>query len=266
MGKNNQTNSKMLQQIIVIDYIEGAGGEYLSNFLNAHAEFYNRGIILDNLQQSNDMIQKFFNTKSITCLNWNMNFVEYLKEYENLCKEQKISKVVVPYHLYKFPKHVDLFSLIAKDVRFVKIDSTGYEYLITYDFVKKILLQKVLKHNLQQLSLLIKNYSVKEKQKLINLLKTEDLFLVDVFDTDNISRQAKIKKYFQAACTKILPSDDITVNYKDFFIDLSKVQDNYKFVCEVLQIEQDNALLDQLITRNTKNYQSLLSYIEKNKL
>ena len=64
----------MLEQLIVVDYQEGAGGEFLANWLSAHF-----GQKLNYNQQTNsNYLQKWLNAHSLIQDDWKENFKNQL--------------------------------------------------------------------------------------------------------------------------------------------------------------------------------------------
>lgn len=254
----------MLDKIIIIDYTEGSGGEYFSNFLTCH--LMNK-VLEDNMQESLDWHQKYFNSLSLITVDWVDNFDHYLDKFLNLCNDYQIKNISIPLHLYKFPNLAEKFFKIAREVRFVKINNTGYEDLTVIDFLRKVYLKKVQIKDLNKIKFRINDFNEKQKIIVIEHLKNNNLYWLDLEliknnETPNsISRRYVVEKLLNTKM--LLPSDDIEINYKDFFIGFENLTDKYYLLCENLAISPDIKLLDMLIVRNSKNANDLNQYIER---
>jgi hypothetical protein len=241
----------MLEKIIIVDYVEGAGGEYFSQFLNNH------------LHKSEDVwLQKYFNSESLIIELWDQKFTEYLGNFLSLCYKRAVTEIAIPYHLYKWPQHLALFNQISKNVRAVKINSTKYNHEVTIDFLRKIYLCPVEKTQMSQLSYYIKSATDQQKQQINELLRTNTLQWIDVrILLDNTTKRQLIDKILARNIS--CPSQDIEINYGTFYVDYNKIDDKYNLLCKQLGITPDNILLTELITRNQTNWATLSQYIEQ---
>lgn len=254
----------MLDKLIIVDYVDGSGGEYFSNFISSHRDFYSQDAFIENMQQSTDIFQKFFNSTSLIKEDWNQNFIFYLKKFEQLCQDANIKNICVPYHLYKYPNHINDFKIIAEEVRFVKILTSNNDFV--YDFIKKILLFNVTKANFNEVKFKIFNATQEQKMQILQRLKNNTLYWLDVNlilhnkKVNTVTRQTKISSILNAKYT--LPSNDLEILYEDFFVNFNKINDNYILLCNQLNITPQNELLERLVNRNRQNYKNLVQYKE----
>jgi hypothetical protein len=254
----------MLDNLIVIDYADGAGGEYFSNFISSHSGFYAHTPLNENMQQSSDSVQKYFNSNSLIIKDWDTNFNVYLQKFLTLAKNHS-NNICVPYHLYKWPHHTDMFNNVAKTVRFVKIVTDDDNF--KYDFFRKVLLKPVTKENFSELNFLLTNTNQEQKLQAIQNLKNKKLYWLDVLliiKGEKINRASRQQLISHMLNTKVvLPTADIEISYDDFFANFDKTKNAYKSLCNQMDITLDYQLADKLIQRNTKNLKDLLEYKEK---
>jgi hypothetical protein len=81
---------------------------------------------------------------------WNNQFVSAFKNFNFANK-----KLAVPYHLYKWPQHVEQILQVDPGVRFVSINSDCDDYLVKMDFLRKIWLRKLTNKDLPEIKILI---------------------------------------------------------------------------------------------------------------
>ena len=254
----------MLDKLIIIDYADGAGGEYFSNFISSHSGFYAQSPLNENMQQSSDSVQKYFNSNSLIIKDWDNNFNIYLQKFLTLAK-QHTNNICVPYHLYKWPHHSDMFKGVANTVRFVKIVTDDDNFI--YDFFRKVLLKPVTKQNFSELNFLLTNVNQEQKLQAIQNLKNKKLYWLDVLlirNGEKINRATRQQLISHILDTNILlQTNDIAISYNDFFVNFDKTKNAYESLCNQLDITPDYQLANKLIQRNTKNLKDLLEYKEK---
>ena len=175
-----------------------------------------------------------------------------------------ISRLCVPCHLYKFPEHIDTFKKYVPDIRFVKIESTGYERLVTLDFIRKVYFKRLSKSDLSHISFRSKTLDHTQKLQILNLLKQNSLLgldfevLLNYSEITPITRQDTITQILNLH--QILPSNDISVNYGDLFISVDNIKNTYYNLCNQLNIVPDENILDHMIKRNQKNNHELMEF------
>jgi hypothetical protein len=74
------------------------------------------------------------------------------------------------------------------------------------------------------------------------------------------TRLDKINDFLNKTLTP--PTNDVTIKYRDFFIDFSQTKTAYINMCDELNIQPDNDKLNLLLTRNKKNYSELQEFIK----
>lgn len=251
----------MLDKLIIVDYADGAGGEYFSNFISSHAGFYAVEPLKENMQTSSDKLQKFFNSRSLISSNFDTDLIEF----EKLCEQNQIKNISIPYHLYKFPDRMEQFSKIAKSVRIIKITASNNNH--SYDFFRKVLLTTVTKNNMSELSFRTAAMDPFQKLQIIQRLKNKNLYWIDLLiikQNEKINKSTR-QQYVNLLLSKIyrLPSADIEIHYDDFFVNFSDTVNKYNLLCQQLDIIPNQYLIEQLIDRNKKNLNELLIYKEK---
>jgi hypothetical protein len=233
----------MIDQLIVVDYVEGAGGEFFANFLSAHF-----GSELDyNPQRNPNFLQKWINSQSLVVKNWDQEFKQHLIEFRDLCNTAEISRLAVPYHLYKWPHHIDIISETFP-TRFVKINVAGYEHTVQSDFERKNWFRKMTKQDVGEVKFLLQRLDLDQQQTVLDLYRRQELTLKDLIGGD-------------LCVGGPAPTQDIEIFYKDFFLDFDCTIDAYKKLCAELTIIPNFELLSKLIDRNKKNWQDLQSYL-----
>jgi len=241
----------MLEQIIVVDYVDGAGGEYFAQFFNSHLH------TIDYV-----WLRKYFNSQSLVIEQWDLNFDQHLDEFLSLCEQRRIQQIAVPYHLYKWPNHLAKFSRIAKTVRAVQINSTHYARAVAIDFLRKIYLCPVNKKDISQLAYLTKSATQEQKRQLKEQLDANTLQWIDV--TILLNNSTKKQLVDQVLTRKLTcPSQDLCIDYGDFYVDYNDIDNKYCLLCKELELVPNQQLLNSLIDRNKENWAALNSYIEQ---
>jgi hypothetical protein len=228
----------MLKQLIVIDYQEGAGGEFIASWLSAH--FGQR--LETNLQNNPNYLQKWLNSHSLIKPDWQTNFTEYLLNFNNLCGEHNIQHICIPYHLYKWPEHVDILKKINQ-ARFVRINCEGYEFQIAEDFKRKVLNRVLGPKDFAEIKFMLDNQDKEKRKHCLNLFKQGKLTYNELVPTTSSIE------------SKHLPSTDLEIIYGDFFVDFARTLTAYKQLCDQLEISANVVLLDALVDRNRENLQ-----------
>ena len=227
----------MIDQLIIVDYQEGAGGEFFASFLGAHLGHD----LVDNPQNQPNHLQKWLNSHSLAYSDWDRNFDQYFDNWIKLVDQPGPCGIAAPYHLYKYPHHIEKIKTQWPQTRFVRINAQGYEYLLQKDFERKVSNRPL--SDFEELSFLIRSWSHEKKLEIINKFKNKKLLYSDLFQSNNT--------------LKILPSRDLEIHYRDWFVPGDKIFDAYGNLCNDLKINQNTILLDKLIQRNNKNWQSL---------
>ena len=234
----------MLDKFIVIDYQDGAGGEFIANFISSHF-----GYKLEFDQQVNPTHnQKWLNSHSIVTPDWDLNFDTYFLRFLSNCKNQSIDKIAVPYHLYKWPAHVEKIKKIVKNARFVKINCKQYFREIQSDYDRKISLRVI--QDFSELKFLLQHQSKETVEKALALYRQKKLTIRDIIPCYNKE-------------LKELPSNDIEIDYGDFFCNFDHTPHAYQKLCDELDITPNNDLLLKLLERNKKNHQDLKEHLSK---
>jgi hypothetical protein len=233
----------MIDQLIVVDYVEGSGGEFFANFLSAH---FGSKLEFD-AQRSPNFLQKWLNSQSLVVKNWDQEFRNQLIEFQDLCDRSLMSRLAIPYHLYKWPHHIDIISEMFP-TRFVKINVVGFEHLIRSDVERKVWFRKMTKKDVGEVQFLLQRLDLDQQQIVLNLYRKQELIFKDLVGGNLETGESP-------------PTRDIEIFYKDFFQDFDCTVNAYKKLCAELKIIPDFALLNKLIDRNKKNWQDLQSYM-----
>lgn len=228
----------MLEQLIVIDYQEGAGGEFIASWLSAH---FGQQLEI-NTQDNPNYLQKWLNSHSLITPDWQINFTEYLLNFNNLCSEHNIQRICIPYHLYKWPEHVSVLKKINQ-ARFVRINCEGYAFQIAEDFKRKILNRVLTPKDFAEVKFMLGNQDKQKQEHCLNLFKQGKLTYSELVPTTLNTE------------SKHLPSADLEIMYGDFFVDFTRTLTAYKQLCDQLEIPPNLVLLNALVDRNRKNLQ-----------
>jgi len=168
----------MLEQLIVIDYQEGAGGEFIASWLSAH---FGQQLEI-NTQSNPNYLQKWLNSHSLITSDWQTNFTEYLLNFNNLCSEHNMERICIPYHLYKWPEHVDVLKKINQ-ARFIRINCEGYEFQIAEDFKRKILDRVLGPNDFAEIKFMLGNQDKEKRKHCLNLFKQGKLTYSELVPT-----------------------------------------------------------------------------------
>jgi hypothetical protein len=246
--------------MIIVDYLDGAGGEYFSYFLSGHAELLDYQPNELDMQVPADF--KFLNTQSLMTPDWDNQFISAFKNFNFANK-----KLAAPYHLYKWPGHVEQILQVNPAVRFVNINSDRDNYLVKMDFLRKIWLRKLTNKDLPEIKILTNQLDQASKITLIQKLKSNTLLQLDIElarDQLPINRANRLKKIDEFINHRLTtPSSDITINYRDFFIEFTNTKSAYDKLCAELNFQPDYSKLDLLLARNKKNYLAVQKFIEQ---
>lgn len=231
-----------MDKFIVVDYQEGAGGEFIARFISAHL-----GHTLEFDQQARpDHVQKWLNSHSLVRQDWNVNFQTYFCTFLNRCVTQGISNIAVPYHLYKWPKHVEIMLTQVPQTQFVRINCEGYYAKIDAEFRRKVSDRPLT--DFRELQFLLANRDRNFVKDMLKLYKQQKLVYRDIFPDIT-------------TCIRTLPSKDIEINYSDFFCNFDQTAAAYEKLCSQLKLVPDMLLLTALLERNKKNFQTLNNYL-----
>jgi hypothetical protein len=228
----------VLDQLIVVDYQEGAGGEFIASWLSAH---YGHKLETDS-QANPNYLQKWLNSYSLVYADWDENFANYLQIFLKECNSQGVSQLAVPYHLYKYPQHVEILGQYCA-TRFVRINCDGYQKQVFDDFKRKVLNRVLQARDFNEIKFLLQGQSKQRIAYCMQLFKKNQLTYQTLLCTEPLDEP------------KTLPSNDIEILYKEFFVDFANTDLAYQKLCEQLQLHADAKLLDALIERNKKNLQ-----------
>lgn len=228
----------MLDKLIVVDYQEGAGGEYMANWLSAHFGHP----LAENMQSNPNWLQKWFNSQRLVCADWNTNFSSYLSQFQKECTARAVTKIAVSYHLYHYPQHIEVFCA-AGPTRFVRINCQDYLDKIYADFERKVSDRPLSSQDWPEVKFILQNQSPEHRAHCVKLFKQRKL------------TYRTLLPHCAERSLKVLPSQDIEVNYGDFFVQFDRTAQAYDDLCAQLDIEPQPQLLAALIKRNKKNLQ-----------
>lgn len=252
----------MLENLIVVDYVDGAGGEFISSCINHHANFYCESPNEFYITAQTNKIQKYFNSQEL--IGNNINSI--INEFLNLCEINKVKNVAVSYHLYKRPANIEIIKNNIQSTRFVAINHTDHNELINLDFVRKVYFNRITKKDLNTIKFRITNFDDKQKKLLFDLLRSDRLIEMD-FDliAKNIipnydSRLEHLNNFIKRRKTP--PSKDLEINYENFFVNLDNLKESYYNLCEQLNIVPIDNVYELIFNRNKKNFDKLNEFIK----
>ena len=228
----------MLEQLIVVDYQEGAGGEFVSNWLSAH---FGQKLEMD-LQLNPNYLQKWLNSHSLIHTDWRKNFNKYLLMFNDECAKRGVQSVAVSYHLYKYPEHVEILEKVNHP-RFVRVNCTGYEDQVSRDFQRKVLDRVLGPEDFAEIKFILQGQT---EEKIKHCMKQY---------RQHALTYRELLPYNPKIELKHLPSNDVEILYGDFFVEFDRTPTAYQTLCNQLQLTPNAQLLDALIDRNKKNLQ-----------
>jgi hypothetical protein len=234
----------MLDKLVIVDYYNGAGGEFFASFINAH---WGQPLEWDH-QRNPNHLQKWFNSQSLIKSDWETKFEFYITLFLEQCNQQNIKTIAVPYHLHKWPMHQKLFDTICQNSIFVKIDSQGYEKEIAADFAIKV--ENRLIEDFTELVFYIKNLPRAEQIKYIQKFKHST---VTVKDLNLYGTGTKV--------SKSLIEHQVIVKYADFFNNFDQTPKAYLELCDKLKLDYSSDLLQKVIERNQQNLHQRKNYL-----
>lgn len=234
----------MLDKLVVIDYYNGAGGEFFASFVNAH---WGQPLIWDH-QQNPNHFQKWFNSYSLVTPNWHNEFQTSMQLFLQKCDQQNISKIAIPYHLHKWPMHQHCFKSAGVETVFLKIDSSEYEKDIATDFAIKVTKRPI--KDFSELAFYIKNFPQDKQIAYIEQFRHNTVTVEDL----NLHSSGN-----HVDPTVIV--HDIVVSYRDFFVEFDRTADAYAKLCQDLNLAPSNQLLQALIDRNQQNLEQRKKYV-----
>jgi len=254
----------MLKKLIIVDYVDGSGGEYFANVLNSHSEF-NCAVnpMAEDMQKVSDIKLKWFNSNGLVCNDWDENFKAHCKKFLTECQNSGVSSIAIPYHLYKYPHHVKILESLGNYTRFVSINFHKHQKLIALDYIRKVLLRPFTKENMSEISFYSRSLTTESKQQLINLLKQGQLYGIDLelarnkLELTNQNRKSLLDKYNHLMSPV---TNDISIDYEDFFICLDNNKEKYYNLCINLNISPDEQILSKMIKRNQQNFKDLQKF------
>ena len=217
----------------MVDYHEGAGGEFIARFISAH---FGHELEFDQQAKPNHL-QKWLNSYSLITPDWAMNFAKYFQAFLDNCALQQITSIAVPYHLYKWPDHVDTITSYVPQTQFVKINSHSHRDKVDADFRRKVLDRPIT--DFKELQFLLSNRDKPFVNNTLKLYQNKNLYYRDIFP-------------WKSTWSKTLPSNDIEILYSDFFCEFDRTANAYQQLCSQLNLVPDPVLLTALIQRNQK--------------
>jgi len=243
----------MLSSLVVVDYIEGAGGEFLSQTINRHNGFSDIVVL-----------QKWFNSERHIIPNWEDEFAHRADAFVSQCETQLVNNIAVSYHLCFYPEQIEVLRLLSDNTRFVKIDSTGYANMVKMDFVRKVLFNRINKTQIREVKYRIRDDRGPLAHKLLNLLMNNQLLGIDLvlykrkLDITKDNRESVFNQLMEK--TDVCPTNDITISYEDFFVNLDNLKKSYYNLCNSLNIVPSEAIAESMLIRNTKNLEEVTTF------
>lgn len=248
-----------MPKIIIVDYIEGAGGEYLANFINSHRGFYNERPMRENMQGSDPPLMKYLNYTSLIDGDWDKQFATYLDWFIQQCVQKGVEQIAVPYHLYKWPDHIEIISSRLPNTRYVKIDASNVRKQVTMDFFRKVYYRTLTKKHLSEIKFMSTDPDIIIKRLPMSYI---DMYLLNRgIKPSDIERQKILNR--DLCSNKVPPSDDIVIDYTTWFDTFISLEIEYKKLCDNLGISTQPNLLALLMKRNTENQIELTSFIKE---
>ena len=248
-------------KIVFIDYPDGDGGEFLSQVISMHPNFYRESCAVSSEQTSRfdlgGTIYNFLNSARYhNHSNWTdiaeLRMLEFKEKIETLPAE----KICVPYHAYTHQEY-KLLKKIWPDCTVVgiwpKLESSWK--LLNFEILRKVYLIKYSLNDIKH----VFHFNKKIQLDLKNFIGLDVLLLKNNLDITNFNRKATIERIMQRSL--INPGTcDFLVSWENFFINIDTILTEYQKLCNFLQIEPQHDILQSVIERNKKNLTQLMNF------
>lgn len=234
-------------RVIAVDYYRGGGGNAFSRFLNGHLGVSD--------------IDQYEYVVSYIAHNYYLYGKLRLRDFTELCEQKNLDCIAIPFHFYQAPEFVGLFEK-ELNVRFVKINQGKYIRIPNLNFVQKVYFREV--HDKQDTLNRIAHLDEEVQNQILDILDSGNLLGIDLTLAlaDKEITSANKRDYIERALTGKkqinLPTNDITVEYEDFFVreNLSE----YHKLCDSLNIKANDTLYKEFVASNYQHYLNLLDY------
>lgn len=247
-------------QIIFIDYIDGAGGEFVSYALSKHPEFYQPNI--DETQtlrvsHQNDITGFLLASRYKNFTRWDDVAEIYMHQLKDRLSNIESPYVAIPYHSC-YHDHNTALKRIFPGCKIIYIDPIDNHRLIATEILRKVHLIKL---NIQQIK-----YVHQSIVKLDNIkINLNDFWGLDIIllrndiPPDNQSRQHLVNQILNKTFHTQQTSDYI-IPWQDLFLDMAKIPLIYHDLCAFLGIDPREEVLTSIQERNKKNLDALMDF------
>ena len=247
-------------QIIFVDYIDGAGGEFLSYALSCHADFY-QPTVSETLSRTNhkDAITGFLLQSRFHNYNrWNDVAEDYMYKLKEQLLLIDMPRIAIPYHSC-YHQHNALLRKVFPECKILYIDPKNHYQLIAKEILRKVHLVKLNIHDIKHVH-----------QNIVNLDSGIRIDLNDFWHLDILLLRNKIRPVRQARLDLIQQildhkfqssqSYDFVVHWADLFLNIDQIEYQYKQLCEFLNVNASASTLNKIIERNKNNLQQLQDF------
>lgn len=247
-------------QIIFIDYVDGAGGEFLSYALSQHSGFYKP----QTAQKSNlrvehqDTVTGFLlKSRYYNYNNWQNVAEDFMWQLKTQLKNYSFDHIAIPYHSCYY-NHNTLLQKVFPNCKIIYINPLDDHQLIAKEILRKVHLTKI---NPQQ---------AKHIHEKIATLDNISVKLNDFWALDILLLRAGVQPTQQSRLALIqrllnnnFESSQVynhTVPWRDLFYNLDQITNCYNALCNFLNIVPDRQVLQQIQERNKLNLEQLISF------
>lgn len=248
-------------QVIFVDYIDGAGGEFLSHVLSQHRDFYQP--VVDILPTSRtdhrDKISSYLlRSRYHNLLDWPSKAKYHMMRLKDLLAARSEQRIAIPYHSC-YHDHNDLLREVFPGCQIVYVDPGSHHRLIALEILRKVHLIKL---DLQQIKH-VHNNIIKINQSIrVNLTDFWNLDIMLLRRSIRPDNQSRRDMIHQILSTRFQTNQtyDYHLPWQNFFLDLDCMPSCYGKLCQFLNIVPDDDILSKSLARNQHNLQQLISF------
>ena len=248
-------------KIVFVDYPEGAGGEFLSQVISMHPDFYTELGAVSSDQTSRidlrDTIYNFLNSAQYhNHANWTDIAEVRMLEFKEKIQALSAEKICVPYHAHKHQEY-KMLKKIWPDCTVIgiwpKLENSWK--LINFEILRKVYLVKYSFNDIKH----VFHINKKIRIDLNNFIGLDVLLLKNNLDITSSNRKATVERIMKRNLTN--PGTcDFLLSWENFFINTDTISTEYQELCNFLQIEPQHDVLQLVIERNKKNLTQLMAF------
>jgi hypothetical protein len=246
-------------QIIFVDYIDGAGGEFLSYALSQHDEFYKPNVVeKSNRANHNDPITGFLLESRFHNYNkWSDVAEKFVYDLRDQLSTVKQSHIAIPYHSC-YHNHNDLLKKVFPDCKIVYIDPDNH-HLIAKEILRKVHLKKLELQDIKHVHQNIVNLNSFKRLDFDDFW-TLDILLLRKNIQPNLDSRTKLIQHILDNKFQSQQSYNFVIPWTKFFYQIDQIPVWYTKLCSSLNIEPSLTVQEEIIKRNKNNLVQLSSF------